>query len=149
MALQFNTFTYVSLWSDISTWGNTFTPVEGESIHIPKGMNLLVDIDVSPKLNLVIVEGGQLIFAPDDDNPNHERKLDANYIFIHDGWMQVGTEARPYTSKLVITLHGQKYDPSMPLYGNKCIGVRDGILDMHGAPRSHSWTSLEETAIAG
>ena len=63
--------------------------------------------------------------------------------------MQVGTEANPYTSKLVITLHGQKNDPAMPLYGNKVIGVRNGILDMHGAPRSHSWTSLDVTANAG
>ena len=77
VALQFHTFTYVSLWSDLSTWGNTFFPVDGETIHVPKGMNLLVDIDESPELNLVIVEGGQLIFAPDDADPDHMRTFDA------------------------------------------------------------------------
>ena len=112
-------------------------------------MNLLVDIDKSPELNLVIVDGGRLIFPPDDDDPNHVREFDANYIFINNGQMQIGTERNPYTSKLILTMHGQKYDPSMPLYGNKCIGIRNSILDIHGVPRSHSWTSLATTAVEG
>ena len=49
-------------------------------------MNLLVDIDKSPELNLVIVDGGRLIFPPDED-PNHVREFDANYIFINNGEM--------------------------------------------------------------
>ena len=43
--------------------------MEGESIYIPAGLNLLVDIDSSPVLKAVVVEGS-LIFAPSSD-PNH------------------------------------------------------------------------------
>ena len=148
VALQGLVYRYVSLWSASSTWGGLFAPVDGESVSVPKGLNLLVDIDVSPVLNLVIVDGGSLIFPPSDD-PNHVRTFDAHYIFINNGYMEVGTEAFPYTSKIVITMHGKKYDPYMPVYGNKCIGVRYSTLDIHGVARSHTWTSLATTASAG
>jgi hypothetical protein len=121
--------------------------MEGESIYVPAGLNLLVDIDSSPLLNAVIVEGS-IIFAPDDD-PNHERYFDARYIFISGGLMEVGTEEFPYTSKITITMHGLLSDPYLPIYGNKVIGVRYGTLDMHGVERTPTWTLLEYTVEAG
>jgi len=57
------------MWSADTTWGGEFSPMEMESIWIPKGLNLYVDVDSTPKLNAIIVEG-YLIFAPDTD-PNH------------------------------------------------------------------------------
>ena len=60
-------FIYVFLWSDgTDTWGGELAPLDGETIVIPLGFNLLVDIDTSPKLVAVIVQGG-LIFAPEAD----------------------------------------------------------------------------------
>jgi len=59
---------------------------------------LLVDVDSTPVLNALIVEGA-LIFAPDSD-PNHLRTFDANYIMVHHGYFEAGTEEYPYTSKL-------------------------------------------------
>jgi hypothetical protein len=43
--------------------------MEGESIYVPPGLNLLVDVDKTPEINAVIVEGS-LIFAPHPD-PSH------------------------------------------------------------------------------
>ena len=140
-------FRYVSMWSAESTWGGEFAPMDGESIHIPVGLNLLVDIDKSPLLKLVLVEGS-LIFAP-DENADHERYWDAYYMYINAGTMEVGTEEHPYTSKITITMHGNVSDPYIPIYGNKCIGLRFGTLDMHGVQRTPVWTSLETTAAAG
>ena len=140
-------FRYVSMWSAESTWGGEFAPMDGESIHIPVGLNLLFDIDKSPQLNLILVEGS-IIFAPDAD-PAHERYWDAYYMFVNGGTMEVGTEDHPYTSKITITMHGTVADPYIPIYGNKCIGLREGVLDMHGVPRSPVWTVLESTADAG
>ena len=114
---------------------------------MPKGLCLLVDIDTSPKLKLVQVDGGSLIFPPDAD-PNHHRTFDARYIMINNGTMIVGTEDHPYTSKLTITMYGEKYDPAMPIYGKKSIGVRFGTLDMHGITKK-SWTDLESTISPG
>lgn len=121
--------------------------MEGESVYVPLGLNLYVDIDRSPILNAVIVEGS-IIFAPETD-PNHERFFDAKYIFVSGGLMEVGTEEFPYTSKITITMHGLLSDPYLPIYGNKVIGVRYGTLDMHGIERNITWTSLEETVEAG
>jgi hypothetical protein len=51
-----NVFTYVFKWSDgDKTWGGELAPMEDETIVVPKGFNLLVDIDKSPKLKAVIV----------------------------------------------------------------------------------------------
>jgi len=58
----------------------------------------MVDIDISPVLNAILVEG-ELIFAPSGD-PNHQRTFDAHYIFVNKGRMEVGTETHPYSSKL-------------------------------------------------
>jgi hypothetical protein len=118
-----------------------------ESVYIPAGLNLLVDVDATAELNAIVVEG-TLIFAPNDD-PNHERYFDARYIFINGGSMEVGTEEFPYTSKLTITMHGNVYDPYLPIYGNKVIAVRYGTLDLHGVERTPTWTLLDFTVEAG
>ena len=141
-------FRYVSMWSADSTWGGDFAPMDGESIHIPVGLNLLVDIDRSPLLNLVLVEGS-IIFVPDENDPDHERYWDAAYMFVNGGSMEVGTAEHRYTSKITLTMHGLISDPYMPIYGNKCIGLRYGTLDIHGPVREPVWTVLESTAEKG
>jgi hypothetical protein len=43
-------------------------------------------------------------------------------------------------------MHGNVFEPYIPIYGNKVIGIRHGVLDMHGAPVDPVWTFLEKTA---
>lgn len=117
-----------------------------ESIHVPKGLNLYIDIDETPEINLILVEGS-LTMAPHSD-PNHHRKLHAHYIFVHGGTMEVGTEEFPYTSKATITMYGTIRDPYIPIFGNKVLAVKNGILDMHGVQKK-SWTVLNTTALPG
>ena len=144
---QQKVFRYVSMWSDDTTWGGEFAPMEMESIYVPEGLNLFVDVDRTDLLNAVIVEGS-LIFAPDTD-PTHQRSFDAHYIFVRNGMMEVGTEEFPYTSKITITMHSELLDPFLPIYGNKVIGCRYCTLDMHGPVREPSWTVMDTTANAG
>ena len=114
-----------------------------------KGTNLLVDVN-PPVLNLVVIDGGSLIFPSNDDDESYEATFDAHYIFLNDGAvMEVGTREEPYRSKLTISMHGARYDPYIPKFGNKCIAVHHSFLDMHGIPRSVTWTSLETTAAVG
>jgi hypothetical protein len=141
-------FTYVNYWSHDTTWGMEFAPIAGESIHIPTGLNLYMDIDKTPELNLIIVEG-ELIIGPNATDPNHHRYFDAHYILVSRGKMQVGTEDFPYTSKITITMHSMLTDPYLPLFGNKCIGLTNGILDMHGPVRVPTWTTLNTTVEKG
>ena len=79
-------FTYVNYWSHDTTWGMEFAPMAGESIHIPSGLNLYMDIDKTPELNLLIVEG-ELIIGPKESDPNHHRYFDAHYILVSNGRM--------------------------------------------------------------
>ena len=67
---------------------------------------------------------------------------------VNNGTMEIGTEKHPYMSKLTITMRGEKYDPPMPIFGKKSIGVRYGVLDIHGRPKK-SWTELDDTVMPG
>ncbi len=91
-----HSFLYINKWSEPATWGLEFAPREGDSIHIPKGQNLLVDVDEVKQLGAVLVEGS-IIFLPDGVD-THERTFAAEYIFLNGGYMEVGTETAPYTS---------------------------------------------------
>lgn len=61
VATQGLVYRYASAWSSDTTWGGEFAPLEMESIYIPTGLNLLVDVDSTPELNLIMVQGS-LIF---------------------------------------------------------------------------------------
>ena len=63
--------------------------------------------------------------------------------------MEIGTEENRYTSKITITMWSTKYDPQIPIFGNKVIGVHYGTLDMHGINRPITWKDMKTTAIAG
>jgi hypothetical protein len=138
VATQGLLFRYVYYYSDPRTW-NDMIPVEGESVEIPVGQHLLVDVDSTEHLNHITVQGS-LIFAPNEDDDQHHRTLDANIIIVFGGYFEAGTEEFPYTSKLTITMHGAKGDPTLPIYGQKVIGVRYGQLEMHGPVRTPTWT---------
>ena len=122
--------------------------MDGETVYIPKGLNLLVDVDRTPKLKAVLVEGS-LLFMPHPTDKDHQRHFDAMYVFVKGGYMEVGTPNFPYTSKLTLTMHGAATDPYIPIYGNKVIGLRNGILEMHGVERIPAWTTMEKTSEIG
>ena len=147
VATKDHVFRYVKRWSDVETWGFDAPPLEGEAVNIPSGMHLLFDVDTTPVLSLVNVEGS-LIFAPDSD-PDHHRQFHARYIMIHRGYFEAGTKEFPYTSKLTITMYSGESDPYLPIFGNKCIAVSYGHLEMHGIDRPVTWTDMKTTAEAG
>ena len=46
--------------------------------------------------------------------------------------LQVGTEEEPYEGEATILLHGHVRSKELPIYGTKCIAVRQGALELHG-----------------
>ncbi len=46
-----------------------------------------------------------------NSDPTHEVTLDAHYIYVDEGKLQIGTESEPLTSKVTITLYGNKFSP--------------------------------------
>lgn len=70
-------------------------------------------------------------------------ELQAENILITDGGtLQIGTEDKPFQHKAIITLHGHIRAPELPVYGAKTLGVREGVLDLHGTPVSYIITML-------
>lgn len=132
-------YEYVDRWSSRFTWGGNDPPGDGESVHIPEGQTVLLDTSPAGILNLIVVQG-QLIF---DDST--DLFLNAKYIFINGGGLQIGTEDEPFMHRAVITLHGNIRDPEIPIYGAKVLGLRRGFLELHGRPTNITWTRLEQT----
>ncbi|GAQ89759.1 hypothetical protein KFL_005590010 [Klebsormidium nitens] len=138
------TYQYVDLWSRNSTWGGTAPPVAGDSVLLPAGQTVLLDVS-PPLLNLLIVEGSLLF---DDSSPD-EVHLSASYIMVRGGKVQIGTEAKPFAGRARITLRCHRNCPEIPVYGAKVLGNRHGTLEIHGQPKSPPWTRLAVTALRG
>jgi hypothetical protein len=83
---------------------------------------------------------GELMF----DAEVADIEFNAHYIFIKKGRLTAGTELKPYkdTSKLTIIMHSLPTDAEIPIYGNKCIAMREGVIDLHGSKIVNTWTKL-------
>lgn len=138
------TYQYIDLWSRNSTWGNAAPPGAGDSVLIPAGQTVLLDVS-PPLLELLIIEGA-LIF---DDTSPEEVHLEASYIMVRGGKLQIGTELNPFGGRARITLHCNRDCPEIPVYGAKVLAVRHGTLEIHGQPKSPTWTRLGSTAGLG
>jgi hypothetical protein len=136
------TYQYIDAWSRNTTWGGEAPPIEGDTVVIPPGHRVL--LDVSPPRLFALVVQGTLEFADEADI-----RLDAHYIIVNGGTFQVGTEANPFQHKAVITLYGHPKQLEIPIYGTKVLAVRHGTLDLHGKPTRIPWTRLLSTAAVG
>lgn len=54
-------FEYVDLWSNVATWGGSSLPGEGDSVYIPVGTSVLLDVSPPPLFTLVVA--GNLRFS--------------------------------------------------------------------------------------
>ena len=138
------TWAYVDLWSSLTTWGGLLEnkPLEGDSVLITRGQYIVLD-ESPPALHLLMVYGGVLEFAQEVG----DLALNASYIFVFGGKMVVGTEEEPFPHRAVITLTGDRDSYELPVYGAKCLAVRDAILDLHGLPQ-RPWTRLSQSVQA-
>ncbi|XP_054461971.1 PKHD1 like 1, tandem duplicate 1 [Anoplopoma fimbria] len=136
-------FFYVDVWSSRFTWGGLSPPEKGSFAVITKGQTILLDTS-TPVLKMLLIQGGTLVFDEADI------ELQAENILITDGGLlQIGQEGAPFQHKAIITLHGNLRSPEIPVYGTKTLGVREGVLDLHGIPVPVPWTHLAETAASG
>ncbi|KAG1667228.1 hypothetical protein FOA52_009793 [Chlamydomonas sp. UWO 241] len=138
------TYRYVDLWSRRSTWGGSLPPIEGDSVYIPEGVTILLDVS-PPRLVLLIVDG-HLVF---DDDATKELWLQVNYILVRQGNFSVGTTETPFPGRARITLWGSPNDVGLPQYGAKVLAVRDGWAILHGMHKTPTFTQLNMTANVG
>eukprot|EP01036_Dinobryon_divergens_P027890 gene27890-36744_t len=155
-------YLYIDNWSALTSWQYQEPPVDGDIVWIPDGQVILLDTN-TPILVFLLVEGA-LYFDRTKD-----LALDAFYIFVLGGYLEVGTEQEPFEKSAVITLHGDRYKTiEVPPIGSKCLAVANkgvpystfsngihqtgryvGQLEIHGQKRLRTWTKVNTTAFAG
>lgn len=127
-------------WSEASTWPSGVVPVAGDSVVIPLG--IVVKLDVSPPALHSLTIEGTLTFSEVD------LSLTTGWILVR-GALKIGSESNPYTKRAIITLTGtgSATSPNVDGMGNKVLGVT-GTIDIHGSSRG-GWTRLTNTAAIG
>lgn len=130
------------LWSSSSTWQSfgATKPIAGSSVTIPAGVNIILDETPPSLANLTIL--GKLEFAYKNLN------LTAGWIMVH-GTLQVGTKAKPFNYKAIITLNATNKDESVMGMGTRGIMVMGGSLDLYGKLPTNTVTKLNNHAALG
>jgi cell migration-inducing and hyaluronan-binding protein len=127
-------------WSNASAWPGGHIPVAGDSVVIPAGSTIKLDLS-PPALHSLTIEG-TLTFD------NVDLTLTTGWILVR-GALKIGSQSNPYTRRALITLTGTgaANSPDVAGMGNKVLGVT-GSIDIHGSTRG-GWTRLRTTAALG
>jgi len=126
-------------WSKTTSWPTKKLPVEGETVEILPGVNMIYDLPGDSPIFKLIIINGRLTF----NNPAKpvDLHLRAKHIFVNIGELFIGTEEKPFTAKAQITLHGEQaadtivYNGAIEA-GNKAIS-NIGTIKMYGTKRIH------------
>ncbi|MFC4639198.1 G8 domain-containing protein [Deinococcus hohokamensis] len=127
-------------WSDPATWGGA-VPVTGQSVTLPAGQRVLLDVSPPALAGLTIPAGSALEFA------RHDLTLKSEWIMVH-GELRVGSEAQPFAGRADIILTDATPGENVMGMGDRVLAVMDGTLELHGQSRL-AWTRLAQTAPAG
>ncbi|WP_419190820.1 G8 domain-containing protein [Saltatorellus ferox] len=126
------------LWSDPATWGGA-PPEYGDSVHVPAGVELVLDLTPRPLAELRVMGHLSVGDAP--------VRLGVDHVVVM-GVFEVGTAADPCTQPVGIVLSDRFLGQGHP--NARLLEVMPGgVLDMHGEPRSASWLQLAASAQAG
>jgi len=124
-------------------------PVDGDSVYIGTGNNIVIDV-TTPKLYAIIIDGGGVYAFPNCAQVS-TKTIEANYIIIRKGGVfQAGTESNCYCNNLKIQLKGTMTGAEgrqLPLFGNKGIFLQNGRVDLHGCPRKQYTSNLVVNAL--
>jgi len=128
-------------WSDPASWPDGKVPRAGDAVTIGRDRNILLDV-APPALRSLTIDG-KLSFADDRDV-----ELKTEWIYLPGGELDIGSEAKPYTHKAVITLTDNVPNEDINTMGDRGIMMLAGTLSLHG-DRTNTWTKLAKTAKAG
>ena len=131
----------VRRWSDPRAWPEGRVPVAGETVVVPAGTLLQLDVVPPPLAGLEI--RGVVEFDRTKD-----LALTVGYIRI-DGALRIGSVEAPYTRRATITLTGPTTGDALPGMGTRVIGVfPGGELTIIGESRT-AWTRLGASTTPG
>eukprot|EP01065_Artemidia_motanka_P053535 TRINITY_DN9958_c0_g1_i4.p1 TRINITY_DN9958_c0_g1~~TRINITY_DN9958_c0_g1_i4.p1 ORF type:complete len:3881 (+),score=1049.38 TRINITY_DN9958_c0_g1_i4:67-11709(+) len=168
-------------WTDPEAWDEGVVPSEGDSVVIRKGRTILLRGE-SAKLTQLTIQGVLILLDNDDiyptpapptpapptngtvngtapDREAHPQqttvvKVEATYIFIQSGTLQIGTPEQPFDNdrEAHVILHGGYGVPGLSVDNDHWLGAavlaNFGEVQVHGRP-ARAWTRLAETSAAG
>ena len=130
-------------WSERVTWGAAPAPKDGDSIQVPASQCLIFDLETSPLLDLIVVEGVLIFQDAADSGSAKNILLQARRILVRGGQFLIGSDLHPYIhNTLTIRLYGYKDDLQIPIFGNKFVGIHNGNIQIHGREVTPTWTNL-------
>ena len=90
------------MWSLASSWDNLpeRIPIEGDKVVIESGWNMIYDLETTPDLDSIQINGKLTILSGKD------REIRTHSLWIRAGTLEIGTENAPYEDKMYITLLG-------------------------------------------
>lgn len=129
-------------WSDPATWGGVL-PGANSHVVVPAGQ--CVSMDLSPPRLASVTVNGTLTFADTAD-----RHLQAGWVLVQGGTLQVGAAAQPFQNVAQITLDAPNDGSNVvPGMGTRGLLVNNGKLLLYGRSPNRAWTRLNATALAG
>lgn len=136
------------LWSDPANWPDGVLPQEGDDVIIESGWNMYLDLEETPILKSLEVNG-RLTFLDNDTDIT----LNTYLLYVRAGELLIGSEDAPYSNKASIILHGSSNDetfvlsPTLEVY-NK-VFVTAGRVAFYGQPRTKTITRLIDSVYDG
>ena len=103
------------LWSSKDCWSGDLPPVNRDFVIIREGQRIVYDVGFDERTKAfvyeaILINGGELLFFDDASRATETQELNARYIFVQKGKLQVGTETNRHCNQLEIILHGGQYD---------------------------------------
>lgn len=112
-------------WSEPSTWESGAVPVEGEAVEIKSGKNIIYDVEESPILKSLTVNG-RLTFENNLLQPKN-LTLNTKWIYVQAGELFIGDENTSFNGNATIILHGET-DEETTIFSNLVDPGNKGIF---------------------
>lgn len=134
-------------WSLTSSWESGALPVEGDEVEIPPGVWIELDIEETPHMAGITING-RLSFKNESDAPMNIT-IHSDWVYIRAGELLIGSKENPYNGNATIILYGDpESDTIAPSFttefGNKGLFIL-GLVEMYGQSRDRI-SRLRETA---
>jgi len=125
-------------WSNPESWSSGELPIEGDTVEIEPGVNMIFDIAESPVLKLLTINGRLTFDQPESGDV--DLHLKSYHIFVNIGELFIGSAEKPFTANAQITLSGEASADTITYSGaieagNKVIS-NVGTIKMYGTQRS-------------
>ena len=133
-------------WSDPRIWSAGRVPGTGDVVNVAAGTDISYDVSSDAAITCLAVNG-RLAFRTDRDT----RLTVATMMVMRSGELEIGSTDRPVndgvTAEIVIASRALNTATDPEQFATSLLGF--GVVRMHGALRTPTWTRLAVEPLAG